>query len=311
MALTTAQLQEAGAVAVQYINDAIPDLLQQMNPLYKKMYERKKHIPEGATYLQFPVAYADNQAQGAISGDGSEQISLNQNQMLTFAQLQWKYYYSNVSISEQDLVQGGDSKTAIKSLVKAKVAQGKNSFVRLMSADLFGSGLSNTKKIDGFTDIFGPSGTAYAGLNNTDVPNWFPLEDTTTQAINFSTINTMFQQLMIRSGQFPVDGLDSQMNVDYMVSNWYVREQYMASEQIKQRYIDVKKLESGFDGIKFNGAEWHIDANSPGSYDGSTADNKLYIYLAIQCIGSIDMGLISLAHYLPLESSQMRLFNTM
>jgi len=277
MALTTAQLQEAGAVAVQYINDSIPDLLQQLNALYKKMYERRKYVPGAATYLQFPVAYAENQAQGAISGDGSDLISLNQNQMLTFAQLQWKYYYTNVSISVQDLTQGGDSDDEIKSLIKAKIAQGKNSFVRLMSADLFGSAATNAKKLDGFGDIFGASGTAYAGLNNTDVANWFPLSDSTTQAINFASINSMFQQLKIRAGQYPTDGLDSTMKLDYMVSNWFVMNQYMASEQIKQRYIDPTKLESGFDGIRFNGADWYSDANAPGTADGSTADNKLYI----------------------------------
>lgn len=277
MALSAAQMREAGAVATQYINEQVEDIFAQRNALYGRMVKRKKAVTEGKTEIQMPITYAENQSVGFIAGDGSDTISLNPNKTITFGTLQWKYFYSNISISLQDIVEGGDSKESVITLVQAKVSQAKNTMARNLSEAMYASATSNAKTFNGMADIFAASGTAYAGINNNDVPNWFPLEDSSTQIINYANINNNLAQLNVRVGQSPFDGYGNDLKVDLLLSNWFVQSQYMNSEQIKQRYIESKKLDSGFDGIMFNGIEWAVDYYAPGSANGTTADNYLYM----------------------------------
>lgn len=278
MALTSAQLQEASAVAVQYINKEIPDLFELSNPLYKEMVQRKKNLDQGYTNIQLPIIYQQNQAQGAIAADGSDTISLNPNKVLTYGTLDWKTYYNNVSITQDDLNKAGGSTATIMDIVEAKVNEGKNSFIQLLSTDFYASGATNTKKVNGMADVFAASGTAYAGINNTDVTNWLPLLDSSSQIISYANINNNIQTLNTRGKQFPLDGFGNQNKKKVMVSNSFVLARFMAVEQIKQRYMTTEQLKSGFEGINFNGSiEWVSDGYAPGTADGTTADNYLYI----------------------------------
>jgi hypothetical protein len=278
MALSATQLQEASAVAVQYIRKQVPDILSQLNPLYAQMVEEQKEYVSGGTKIQMAILYQENAAKGFIAGDGTDVVSINPNQVSTYGELNWKYYYSNVSITLDDLVKTQDTPLAIKGLLQLKTAHAKNSMVRDLSSSFYGSAATNIKAFNGFGDIFAASGTAYAGINDTDVPNWFPLLDSTAQVTNYANINNNVQRLKVRIGQSPMDGYGNNMNVDLMLSNYYVLAQFMNSEQIKVRYQPEKDLKSGFDVVKFNGGiPWFADSYAPGSADGVTADNQLFI----------------------------------
>lgn len=279
MALSSSQLSEAYSVATQYINDSVPDILETSNPIYRIMVQENSKFVDGGIFIQFPIAAYENLSQGFIAADGSQAISLNTNQILTYGQINWKTHYTNLSITLDDMIKTQNTPLAIKSLLMAKTAQVTASMAREISSAFYSSSASLPNQFDGLLDVCGPSGTAYANINNTDIANWLALLDSSSQIINYANINKNVMQLSVRTGQSPSNPENNKkMLVDTMLSNYYVMSQYMASEQIKQRYISETQLKSGFDGIQFNGKiNWVADGYAPGSADGTTADNTLFI----------------------------------
>ena len=87
----------------------------------------------------------------------------------------------------------------------------------------------------------------------------------------------MIEKLRSRTQGLYNQTTSKEYKVDLAFSNHSTRFAYTASEQNKARYVDQKTLEGGFDVIKINGVDWVVDEFTPGSQDGTTADNFLYI----------------------------------
>lgn len=273
MALSASQLSEANAIAVNYIYGSIPDILTKANYGLKMFYDNKQYV-SGGPQIQVAIQFAANSSIGSING-AFEPIDTNENQQLTYGTLDWKFQYQNVSITLKDNTFAGDTRQAIKSLVEAKVAATKADMARYFSTMIHSSGTSSNKQWNGFPDMFAASGTAYMGLNDTDVTNWLPIIDTTSQVVTYPVVASMIRRLRGRTQTVGVTA--SQFEVDTMISNSAVMQAYMDTLQSQQRFVETKKLESGFEGITVNGVDWYVDENAAGSADGSTADNYLYV----------------------------------
>ena len=157
MALTVNQLLESFAITTQAIQSKVPDLFQQANGLYSKIYDRAKY-QAGGEYIQIPVFFQENQAEGFIAGDATDALNLNVNQMNTWGQIDWKFFYTALSITLKQLTKTQDSPYAIKDLFKMKVRQAMSTMTRTLSEALHGTAVGAANKFNGMDDIFAASG---------------------------------------------------------------------------------------------------------------------------------------------------------
>ncbi len=270
-------LAEANAVVTQYIFKEIPDALAKANFIWRKLAMDNKQYVSGGREIQFPLKTLANNQLGFINGS-TDVIDVNISQQLVYGVLDWKYFYSNVSITLDDITKTNDTPLAIRSLMEAKKELGVTDAVRRLTQAIHGSSVTDPKSFDGLQDaIAATSGTAYAGLVDTDFPDataYLPVQDTTTAVVNYSNIASMISQIKARLQQDGVSGIDYKL--DCAISNDAVYTAFMIAEQAKQRFYENTTLESGFEGIKVNGVFWYVDNFTPGSADGVTADNFLY-----------------------------------
>lgn len=268
---------DALAVAHQEIMKRIPDTLAVTNPFFGKMKNRKEVLEGGTGVIQFPISVFDNPDQGWITGT-NDVIPTNLYQSTVYGQLNYKFFQSTASASLQDLEYTENSPNAVVSILKLKAGEALNTMVRTISQSLFQSGTTSNLQLNGLADVMAASGTAYAGVNNSTYSSWLPLYPTAT-VVNYNNINSAIQQLQTRIAQSPVSPtLTSNYKLDLMVSNYAVQSAFMNIMQTQQLFMaDKATTDAGFANITVQGIPWVVDYYSPGSADGSTADNYLYI----------------------------------
>jgi len=264
------------SVSHQEFLPKIQDLLAVRNGLWYKLAQQKfKKGQGGNNIIQWALNVNENPAQGFIDGT-TDVLDTNLSTNLTYAQLNYKFFYSNSNYSFFDQILTDNSPNAIISMVQEKTAAAYNTMIRTLSAALFTSGTTANRSINGMADVFAASGTAYAGVNNSTYANWYPVVDTTTNLINFNNIQKMLGTLSERTGQSPYNNaFDGNYSTNLMISRSAVQTAYISQMQIQQRFMDSDVLKSGMKGIEVDGIPWVIDFNSPGT-DG-TPDNYLYL----------------------------------
>jgi len=273
MALTSDQLNEAVSVAHRLIADELASSFAKANYFYSVVTKAPLLKAGSGTKIQIPVQYAENQAKGFFSGE-YDTVPTNANQQITFAEFDWKFYVSNSTFNLKDFSTGTGT-AAVKDLIKTKIALAKQDAVRDLSSALHTSSATDSNQINSLFDAAGASGTAYGGLNDTDLSEWLFERDTTTNTINYSNLNDVFRVLMGR-GQGVSDETGTYAP-NLMISNSFVLSKFLNSQQSQQQFTSDADLRAGFAGCQFNGIPFVVDEWTPGSADGATADNRLYI----------------------------------
>jgi hypothetical protein len=279
MALTSAQLDEVQAVAHNAFEKIMPDQFL-VSSAFGNMMSKAPNLQylSGGSKIQQPVQIAENQADGFIDGR-NDVLDLSSNQQLSFAEFDYKYQNYNISITLDDITRTEGTPNAIKSLLVEKVNLAAGTAKRTYAKALHGNGSdSNGKAINGLGDVTAASGTAYGGITNTDLDDsstWLTEIDSGTTTINYASLNSLVGTLIAR-GQGAGDAAGS-FAPDVMISNSFVQDKFLASQQSQQQFAPADDLEAGFVGCVYRGINWYIDDFSPGSADGSTADNFLYV----------------------------------
>ena len=266
MATKTYNLNEIFAVTTKFIDDNVQRIWEETTPMHKAIMKRKKYV-DGGNRLTVALDFNPNQSIGFITGTSADLLNVNTQQNLIPAELDWKYLYSNFSVTLQDLNTTADSKHAIVSLVTMKAENTLSSIRQFVASALYGSGAVDPNAFNGFADIFAASGTAYAGLLDTDLgvdaagdKKWLAQIDTSTSTISYATINSMMTKLKTKAASSGAEN-----TLDFMVSKPEVLSVFKNTQQAQQRFIDVKDLEAGFDAIRVDGVTWFADDNCPGS----------------------------------------------
>ncbi len=279
MALTTAQLDEVQAVAHNAFEKIMPDQFLTASAFGSMMSKAPnlQHV-SGGSKIQQTVQIAENQADGFIDGK-FDVLDLSSSQQLSFAEFDYKYQNYNITITLDDITRTDGTPNAIKSLVVEKVNLAAGTAKRTYAKALHGNGTdSSGKAINGLGDVTAASGTAYGGIINTDLDDpttWLTEIDSSTNTINYANLNTLVGTLIAR-GQGAGDAAGS-FAPDVMISNSFVQDKFLASQQTQQRFAREDDLKAGFAGCKYRNIDWYVDDYSPGSADGSTADNFLYV----------------------------------
>lgn len=266
---------EVGSVVVQHILKEIPDALSKANYVWKLLADKQSHYVSGGTNIQFPIKLIANASQGFISG-GSAAVNINQSQQLTYGALNWKFFYSNVSFSLEEFTKTQNAPEAIMDFIDAKKEMAKSDAVRALTEGIHNSSTTNALSFDGLKDITAASGTAYGGLLDTDYATgaYLPIIDTTTSSVSYDSIVKNLSKLRARAQQ---EGSPTEYTLDVGLWNASVEGAFLQAEQLKQRFYESKILETGFVGTKVNGVNFYLDNFVPGTQDGSTGDNYLYV----------------------------------
>jgi len=270
MTLSSSQLNQLNSLAHQQIESEIPDIFSRANYMFHLLMQQKKKI-DGGTFIQIPVVRQELQSKGWITGTAADVLDLNPNPMFTYGTFNWKYYYHAITITLEDMTQTFDTKNAIKSLLEAKIQQSKGSITRDLTKSFFGTAANNPLQFNGLGDVFAASGTAYGGLLDTDLgvddngdAIWLPYEDSSTTTVNYTGIEPVINKIKERTQQFGM-GNSPQYDLDVMISNATTQSTFKVNEQLKQRFLTAKTLESGFKTLEIDGIDWFIDGYSGGS----------------------------------------------
>lgn len=271
--LSPEQLNEAQALAHNAFDKILIDQFL-ISSAFGSMMSKKPNLEyvSGGVRIQQPIQIAENKSDGFIDGK-HDVIDLSANQNFSYAEFDWKYQNYNVTTTLDDITKTNETPNAIKSLLLEKVKAAAVTAQRTYAKALLGSGAdSNGRAINGLADVAAGSGIAYGGITNTDLDDpttWLTeIADSSLTTINFATLNGLVGKLLGRGGLYAPD---------VMISNSYVQSKFLESQQTQQRFTSESKLKAGFEGCIFRNIEWYVDEFSPGSQDGSTADNYLYV----------------------------------
>lgn len=269
------QVNEIAAVVTQYIDKELYDGLEKINPLWNKLITTGKKKVSGGTYLQFPIKLLKNQSSSFIGGTGAI-VSTDPSAQLQYGVLNWKYNYFSVNFTLADFTQAANAKEAVRDLIADKKEGAKADYYRDLSTAVYASSSSNALSFEGLADIVAASGTAYAGLTDTDytdgISPYLPYISTATD-LSYSVISDMITQSRARHQQ--MGGAGGRM---FGLMNPYLFNKMLGVLQNQQMFINGDKMvNAGFQSFNINGVEFFMDADCPGTADGSTQDNYIYL----------------------------------
>ena len=266
MATQTYNLDEIFAVTTKYIDKNVEEIFCNTTPLLKEIMKKKEYV-DGGNRLTVALDFNPNQAIGYITGTAADLLNVNPQQNLIPAELDWKFMYSNFSITLKDLNATADSRHAIVSLVSQKAKNTLASVRQFLASSFYGSAANNPNAFNGLADIFAASGTAYAGLLDTDLgvdavgdKKWLPQFDTTSTVCDYQSIEPMLTKLKTKAS---IEGNASKLG--YMVSKANILSSFKQKQQLQQRFLPAKDLEAGFDGVNVDGVIWYADEFCPAS----------------------------------------------
>jgi hypothetical protein len=274
----TININEISAVTKQMIIEDVPDALETAHPVIKWLTTDGRETFDGGTLIQFPVKMLANQSYGAISGTNAI-VDVTPSQQDVYGTLNLKYAYFSANFTQQDYALNS-GENAVINLIKQKTEGAKADMVRYLSTQVHGTSSSNALLWEGLKDITAATGTAYAGLLDTDYTNgsvasavpYLPVTTTDT-TLNYTNITKMMYQVRAR---MQISGNNYKRVFGIMNPASYSK--YLSSIQGQQLAVNTSDMYfSGFDGFKINGIEFYMDAYCPGSQDGTTNDNYVYL----------------------------------
>ena len=271
----TVQASELTAAVVQYIySDKVWDALAKRTALMTHLMGKGKKTQNGGLYVQFPIKLIKNAASGFIAGTNAL-VSLTPSAQLQYGTLNWKYYNYNVNFTLEDYTIANGA-TDMADFMANKVTGGLNDAIRELAQQSWATAatIPGSLGLNGIGDIVAASGTAYAGLTDTDyTPTDAYLPYITTAATpNYAAISDMIVTTQSRSQQ--------ELIPDNMLGFMNAKEYgyFKASVQNQQIFSEATVLKTGSPGFRVDGVDFFLDAYCPGTQDGSTADNYIVIF---------------------------------
>jgi hypothetical protein len=273
---------ELNAVIVQHIDDPKTwDGLAKRNPFMSwLMGDGKEHV-KGSINIQTPIKLIKNASSAFISGT-SAVVDTNPSIQLQYMTHNWKYYNFNVNFTLQDFNQVGGDTEKVNFMAKKTEGALNDSIRELSSAFHIGTysaagGTINTYplKPNGLLEVTVASGTAYGALTDTDYTDdttaFLPLIETTTIP-NYTNINQGINKLKGRTAkELDPSGFMGLMNpVTYS--------KFQSSVQNQQVFTKPSTFNVGSEGFNVNGVDFMLDSDVPGTQNGSTGDNYIYVF---------------------------------
>ncbi len=268
------QTSEMIAGVTQLILDEWHDGLARSTPLWDMAVKGDGREKEsGGLYLQFPIKLIANSTMGFIAGSGGN-TGITPSIQEQYGILNWKYFYWSTNFTIADMTIANGEQDKIKILAK-KLKGSMNDANRTMAQYTYLGSSTNALAFDGLADVGAASGTAYAGLTDTDYSDataYLPYISTATVP-TYATIADMTNVVRSRIQQ-------SEYNPARVMGfmNSSVFSKFQAAVQNAQMFIDTKDMYSvGFQGFRVNNVEFYLDAYCQGTNTSGSTDNYIWI----------------------------------
>ena len=222
-------------------------------PLFMWLKKKAKLTQDGGATLVVPLMYGKNTSAKSYAGYGI--IDVTPQEGLTAAQYLWAQYAAPVTISglEERIQNVGDN--AVIKILEAKIKQAEMSLRDKMDIDMWASAVTGTNM-------------------NTLVT----IVDTSTTIGQVSkSSNSWWQAQVTSSGSFAARGLTDMRGVynnitnqslsggapDFICGDQTAYQFYEAVLQPQQRFEDETMAGAGFENLRYKGATFTYDPNTP------------------------------------------------
>ena len=245
-------IEEANAVSKYYYDDTLTQSAYDDHVLWTKMKQSNLVKVKGGTKLRWPLRYKRLDKADAIGA--REQLSYEQLETRTSAELDWVYYYANALISWDERVKNS-GKQKVVDLLGDKAQEMKEDMFYRMATDLWTAN-PNGKGIEILGTIVG-TGT-YAGVDDADASTWYSpfIEGTATVMTLYGSVGI---SKLINSCTF------GKHRPTFHITTRDLYSKFMSLFEGQKVYNDNKLAEAGFDNCKFLGATISPDSFTPTS----------------------------------------------
>jgi len=171
MALSIA---EANTVSSKYFDKTLTQQVYEKCPFYVRLKGKNNVTTDGGTQIQWPIRYQKLDKAGFIGP--RQQVTYEQKETRTGAELDWKYLYSHAMISWDERVKNTGA-PQIVNLLSDKAEEMREDMLDKFATALHAA-TPGANDISSLPEIIDDS-TTYAGIAVTDAAEWAATEDST------------------------------------------------------------------------------------------------------------------------------------
>ena len=243
----------------------LADNMSQQNALINRLRDKKKIKPiTGGTKILEELEYGEGDM---FWYSGYDTLNYQPKQLFTAAEYQLKLCAVPVAISGEDMLKNA-GKEGIMDLFEKRVDNAAKTIVNQMSKSVYSDGTgSDGKEIGGLRLLVAdsPATGTVGGIDRSVAGNEFWRNKAQSTALTgdniISEMNKMYLSLS-RGSDKP----------DLIVADDTLYSLYEGALMPQQRFTDTKTAESGFENLKFKGAEVIFD----GGQGGNCPENHMY-----------------------------------
>lgn len=243
----------------------LADNMSQQNALINRLKDKKKIKPiSGGTKILEELEYGEGDM---FWYSGYDTINYQPKQLFTAAEYQMKLCAVPVAISGEDMLKNS-GKEGIMDLFEKRVDNAAKTIVNQMSKSVYSDGTgSDGKEIGGLRLLVADSPTTgtVGGIDRSVAGNEFWRNKATQATLTTDNIVSEMNKMYLSLSR----GADKP---DLIVADDTLYSLYEGALLPQQRFTDTKTAESGFENIKFKGAEVIFD----GGQGGNCPENHMY-----------------------------------
>jgi len=256
-----ANLSELAASTLEYYEPSFEDNIFKKHAVLDHLKANGgTEVVEGGTKLRVPVMHASNNSTQTFSG--MDTLNLSYQETLDAAEYDWRFYNTSIVFTKTDEMKNR-GKSAVVSLLKAKIVQAEESARERIANDLF-DGSDASGEIIGLETAVG-TGT-YAGIAGATYTWWQSTVDSTAETLSVTDM---------RAAKNSANNGNGGSNVSIIVTTQTLFEKYQAlltaTYQMNQPAATKEGqriADGGFTSVQFEGV--------PVVYDEQCTSGAMY-----------------------------------
>ena len=272
MALDTTMI---AALANAYIIPDVKNQWKNFDALLTYLLEQQgkvKQLLGGEESFKIPLLMHKRSVVDPYTGYDVQDLSPNV--QVRHGTLNWKWYYTNMIVSDEELARCQNAETT-KGLLDVLKANALDTLRDEIGTDLYNTG-TDAMRLNGLRQIVDAT-DSYAGISPATYADWAAIEDSTTNEVSLAAIANNYVQAM--SGAEAPDVLASTKRIWIKVVQLLEEQKRFGSGQMLSWGPDAAGGKSDKDSpahkyVEFMGAKFFADDYCPGTAD--TADNHLF-----------------------------------
>lgn len=240
----------------------VKDNITRNNALYNRMVTKgQTRIEDGGLTIAAPLDYNSNGTYQRYSG--YDVLNIQQSDVITAAEFQWRQIAINVVASGLELRTNSGGNAIVK-LAKARIKNAMRTFKNNFSFDLYGDG-TLPNQINGLQSLVADAGTGtVGGIDSSAWTFWQNVVQSAAAPIQGGgavtpSATTMETSLMLPLWLNQVRGDDKP---DLIVASNDYFSFYEASQVSIKRYTSAGEAEGGFTSLKYKSADVIFDGGS-------------------------------------------------